>query len=269
MIKAVFIDIDGTLLNSQREITKNTYNQIKKCMNKGIKIILASGRSRKEATEFQKKVGSSPYIISSNGASCYDGILKKEIYAEPLNKEILNKLLDYSEKNKYKITLNFEDKLVLNLAMYPDEKDKEKSYEELENIIKNEEVVQCVISNPDLEKMQEFKKMLEANFPETIIANESKRIKNPELEPSRNYYCDVVSSSVSKGRAVMEICKYLNLEYDEILTIGDGENDISMFKLTENSIAMENALENVKKQARYCTKSNDEDGVAKVLEKLN
>ena len=64
------------------------------------------------------------------------------------------------------------------------------------------------------------------------------------------------------------ICQYLNLDEKEIITIGDGENDISMFNITPNSVAMGNALEYIKKQAKYITSSNDEDGVAKVLEKL-
>ena len=72
MIKAVFIDIDETLTNSQREVTKETQDAIKRCVEKGIKIILTSGRSRKEAMAFQETIGTSPYIISSNVASCYD-----------------------------------------------------------------------------------------------------------------------------------------------------------------------------------------------------
>lgn len=116
--------------------------------------------------------------------------------------------------------------------------------------------------------MKELKEVLKRNFPETKIVNESKRIEHPELEPSKNYYCDVVSTEVSKGRAVCEMCKYLNLKEKEIMTIGDGENDISMFNITPYSVVMGNALDNVKKYAKYETATNDEDGVAKMLEKL-
>lgn len=268
MIKAVFIDIDETLTNSQREVTLKTKNEIKRCVQKGIKIILASGRSRREAIEYQEKIDASPYIISSNGASCYDKINKKEIYNNPLKKEIIKQFLEYSVKNGYKIKLNYEDQLVLNVASYPDERDKERTRAELENIIENKEIVQCVISSTDIEKMKEFKRFLKETKQKIKIVNESKKLKNPELKPSRNYYCDITSQEVSKGRAVWEICKYLNLDKEEIITIGDGENDISMFELTPNSIAMGNALDSVKKLARYVTSTNDEDGVARVLEKL-
>jgi len=103
MIKAVFIDIDDTLLTSNREITKETKDAIEKCIKKGIKIILASGRSRKEAIDYQKEFKTSPYIISSNGASCYDITENKEIYNESINKNIVLDLLKYSNENNYKI----------------------------------------------------------------------------------------------------------------------------------------------------------------------
>ena len=269
MIKAVFIDIDGTLTNEQKIVTERTKREIQKCIQKGIKIILASGRSRKETREYQQQVGASPYIISSNGASCYDIEKEKEIYHLPLPKQFVQQLLDYANTNTYKIKLNYQDKLVLNTASYPDEKDKEKSIEELYNIIQKEDIVQCVISNPNIEKMQEFKTYLAKKLPQTKIVNESKKLKNPELQPSKNYYCDITSQGVAKGVAVLAICQYLALEKDEIVTIGDGENDISMFQITPNSIAMKNALEEVKAHAHYVTKSNEEEGVAVVLEKLS
>ena len=79
MIKAVFIDIDETLTNSKGEISEKTQYEIRRCIQKGIKIILTSGRARKDAINYQKQIGTSPYIISSNGASCYDELKKKEM----------------------------------------------------------------------------------------------------------------------------------------------------------------------------------------------
>lgn len=267
MIKAVFIDIDETLTNSNREITQNTKNEIKRCINKGIKIILTSGRSRQEAIEYQEQVGTSPYIISSNGASYYDKINNVEIYNKPINKENLKDLLEYSIQNQYKIKLNYENKLVLNRATYPDEQDKIKSIEELKEIIQTKKIVQCVICHEQIEKILALKEYISTKGQLQII-NESKKIKNPNISPSKIYYCDITSKEVSKGNAVIEICKYLNLNTNEIITIGDGENDISMLELTHNSYAMGNAIEKVKAIAKHKTLTNDEEGVAEVLKQL-
>ncbi len=197
MIKAVFIDIDDTLLTNNREITKET----------------------KEAIDYQKEFNTSPYIISSNGSSCYDQEKKQEIYNENIKKGIVLELLKYCQENQYRIRLNYKDRLVLNRATYPDEKDKEVSNEELEKIAQLEKIVQVSVSDSDLEKMKKFK-------------------------------------------------EYLKINTNEIIAIGDGENDISMFEITPNSIAMENAVPLAKEKAKYQTLSNNENGVAHVLKNI-
>lgn len=265
MIKAVFIDIDETLTNSQREVTEKTKLEIKKCVENGVKIILTSGRSRREAMDFQEQIGTSPYIVSSNGASTYDAENGVEIYNERIDPQMVLQLIKHSRENGYRIKLNYKDLLVMNEAAYPDEKDKEVSYEELERVAVEEQVVQCVITSTDFEKMKIFRDYIKNECVGIAVANESKRFKNPDLKPSRNYYCDVASSKVSKGNAVKAVCEYFEIKPEEIVTIGDGENDLSMFELTPNSVAMGNSLPEIKEKANYVTASNDEDGVAKVL----
>lgn len=268
MIKAVFLDIDGTLANSQRQVSIKNKDAIKRCIEKGIKIILTSGRSRKETIEYQEEVGASPYIISSNGASVYDLEKQIEIYNEIIDHKILERLFEYSILNDYRIRLNYKEELVINKAIYLDENDKVKTVEELQKIIEIEKIVQCSISSEDFGKMKKFKDYLIKEIPQVKIGNESKRLINPSLDPSSVYYCDINSKLVSKGEAVEALCNYLKISKQEIITIGDGENDISMFNITPNSVAMENALPNVKESAKYVTSTNDEDGVAEVLEKL-
>lgn len=174
-------------------------------------------------------------------------------------------LIKYSRENGYRIKLNYKDLLVMNEAAYPDEKDKEVSYEELERVAVEEQVVQCVITSTDFEKMRVFRDYIKNECVWIAVANESKRFKNSDLKPSRNYYCDVAPVKVSKGNAVKAVCEYFEIKPEEIVTIGDGENDLSMFELTPNSVAMGNSLPEIKEKANYVTDSNDEDGVAKVL----
>lgn len=268
MIKAVFIDIDDTLINSKRKITDRTKNIIENCIEKGIKIILTSGRARLDTLRYQKEVGASPYIISSNGAEIYDIENENEIYSQPISKDIVNKLLIYAQKHDCKITLNYGGEMAMNLFYFEDEKDKQRTIKELEEIIEKEKIIQCVISNREIEKLKEFKIYLQNELPEIKIQNESKRLKNPEIQPSHNYYCDIASKDISKGKAVKNLYQYLKLKKEEIIVIGDGENDISMFAETNNSVAMGNATKEVKKMAKYITNTNDEDGVAEVLEKI-
>lgn len=268
MIKAVFIDIDGTLLTSKKEVTESTKNIINKCMENGIKIILSSGRSRLITMKYQKLAGTSPYIISSNGAEVYDIENKKEVYSEPISKEIVKELLMYSQKNDYTISVNYGFELVMSKMFYPDEAKNVRAEQELLEIAEKEKILQCVISNRDFEKMKALKKYLGNSKMNIKIENESKRLKNPDLEPSSNYYCDITSLLISKGKAVQKMCEYLDLKCEEIAVIGDGENDVSMFEVTDNSVAMGNAMDEVKAKAKFVTNTNDEEGVAKYLESI-
>lgn len=268
MIKAVFIDIDGTLLNGKRELSIKVKEQIKRCIEKGVKIILVSGRSRLDTSNFQKKVESSPVIISSNGAEIYNLKNKKVLYSSNVDKEILKVLLKYAVQNGLKISFNYDEKLIMNRIIFEDEKDKVRSVEEIKNIIESKDIVQCAISDTDFEKMQKARLYLKENFKTIKIENESKRFLDLNYRPSRNYFCDITSAFTSKGNAVERVCEYFKLSHNEIAVIGDGKNDISMFKLTPNSIAMGNSIQELKNIAAYVTDSNEEDGVAKALAKI-
>ena len=268
MIKAVFIDIDGTLLNSKRELSIRVKEQIKRCIDKGVKIILVSGRSRLDTSSFQKKVKSTPIIISSNGAEIYDFENKKVLYSSNVEKEILRKLLDYSVQNGLKISFNYDEELIMNRIIFEDEKDKVRSVDEIKNIIESKEIVQCAISEKKKKKMKKARLYLKENFKTIKIENESKKFLDVNYRPSRNYFCDLTSVLTSKGNAVKKLIEYFEFDTDEIAVIGDGKNDISMFELTPNSVAMGNSIKELKDIATYVTDTNDEDGVAKALEKI-
>ena len=109
MYKAIFIDIDGTLRNSNKKITKNTINAIKNTVQKGILVVLCSGRPKKYTEEISREVGASSYIITSNGGVIYD-YNKNEIklgnYIAPIS---LNKN-DFNNSEQYKIVLKFYSK---------------------------------------------------------------------------------------------------------------------------------------------------------------
>lgn len=268
MIRLVFIDIDGTLLDSNRNVTENTKKEISRCLKRNIKIVLTSGRSRFETINYQREINSSPYVISSNGADVYDIATEKEIYTNPIPKEIVKELLKYIQDNDCKIRFNYDSEMAINKAFYEDEKNLIKTIDELICIANTRKIVQCMIADKKIEKVMMFKEYLKRCIPSVKIENESKRLMNLELKPSGNYFCDITTSNVTKGKSVRELCKYLKINEEEIAVIGDGNNDISMFEITPNSVAMGNASLIVKEKANYITDTNDEEGVANFLKKI-
>ena len=268
MIKAVFTDIDGTLKNSKRKVSNFTKETLKRCKDEGLKIILVSGRSRQNMLNFMKDLDVSEYIISSNGAEVYNTKTNKKIYTNPIDKNQLKILYSYVKNNNFMLKLNYDDKLAINKKFYQDEVRYLKTDEEILNIIDNKEIVQCVVMNEDIEKLKEFKKYFYEKFNKLKIENESKKLKNETLPDETSYYCDVINKDASKGKAVEKLMKELDYSTQEVVTIGDGENDISMFRTTNNSVAMGNASEYVKGFANYETKTNDEDGLAYILNRI-
>ena len=268
MIKAVFIDIDGTLLDDNKAISDNTKKVIKECKNKDIQIVLASGRSRFQTANFASDAGAGPFIISSNGADVYDLDNNIEIFSYPIPKITVNRIFEYATQNDYKIAFNYGFELNINKMFYPDEENRVRNLEYLKNVANNEKIVQCVVSNKDIQKMKEFKKFLVDEKIDIKIENESKRLIDESLPETKHYYCDLVSSGNSKGNAVRKLCDHLNLKYDEIAAIGDGVNDITMFEKAKYSVAMGNASDKVKENAKYTTFSNNEEGVLNILEKV-
>ena len=268
MIKCVFIDIDFTLADDNRNISNENIEAINKCVKKGIKVILTSGRSRVETITRQKSIGASPYVISANGADVYDINMQNEILVESIEKDDIHKLLKYSLDNDFQIRFIYGNKYITNKKIFSDEKHQEVSISEIEKVIEKEKIIQCVICNRDIEKQKVLKNYVESDFPKLKIVNESKKLTDPNAEPTKIYYCDITSKNVSKGKAILKICEYFKITPKEIITIGDSENDIPMFEITPNSVAMGNASAEIKSKANYVTLSNNENGVAKVLNSL-
>ena len=136
------------------------------------------------------------------------------------------------------------------------------------DIIENKEIVQCVISHYDLEKMKYFKSIFDNEFEGLQITNQCEKLINPLGPTRRDYYCDINRRGVSKGIAVKKMYEYLNISKEETGAIGDSNNDIAMMKEVGLPIAVENATEDLKKVVKYITVSNDENGVAKFLRTL-
>ena len=126
-IKIVFFDIDGTLTNTNKEITKSTINTINKLIEKDIYIVLCSGRINNYINKFLKVISKSKYTISNNGALIYDNELNKVIMLDPLHTNDLEYIWKYSNntkstfivntiKNKYsnKYVKNKKDKIIIN-----------------------------------------------------------------------------------------------------------------------------------------------------------
>lgn len=258
--KLICIDVDGTLLNSHKEIPKENIEAINKAYESGVSIAIASGRGPWSVKELINEIGVCGYRICLNGAYVIDDDV--EISKSVIDNDKVNTILDVI--NKYDVraffatsTLNITNKNLLmnNLKSVVNQKDfivssGSKLKKELEK--HNGSILKVSI----MEENNEIYKKVRQSFEETGLF---------QVEKSDVNYLDVNIKGINKSKGVKELARYLNIDLSEVICIGDNENDIDMIKDCGLGIAMANACKELIEISDAVTVSNDECGVAKAI----
>lgn len=263
-IKAIFLDIDGTLTTSNKIITDYTKNVLKKLKENGIYAILCSGRANSYVCDLSKRINASEYVISNNGAYVYNYKDDKEIFLSYMDLKKIEKIWCYCEKEGIEILMNLKDKRYANdkaFSRFAREAIKINSFSE----IKNEKIPQIVLEAKKEEQSIDIKKIIEEEK-SIKIANYGKSKRLEDEQKRIEYFFDVNNEGVDKGIAIEKLISFLKIQKDETICFGDSINDYSMFQKCGTSVAMANAKKELKDIADYITLTNDEDGVAKFIE---
>jgi Cof subfamily protein (haloacid dehalogenase superfamily) len=270
MYKLIAMDMDGTLLNSHKEISKANLSAVRYAIDKGIKVVVCSGRVYKGAKLFAKRIGASEIIIACNGAIIRDSSNDDIIYDSPLRKEDTIKLIDicHSEKiyfHAYVKDTIYTEKLDFGSDFYTKINDKLPIEERIE--IKVVEDVGSIIN----EISEMASKIVVASDDAKLLLKVRKKaetIKSVEVLSSFSNNFEVMNHGVSKANALEFILKRYGISSDEVIAIGDSENDYSMIKMAGLGIVMENGEESLKKIADYIAPCNDKDGVAQAIKRF-
>lgn len=266
MYKAVFIDIDGTLRDNNKNISNKTIATIKNLTNNGILVILCTGRPRKYTEDISRKCHASKYIITSNGGSIYNYEENKIIYENIMNKKACIKLYEIAKQADVRFIMNVGDiRVVDRLKCLDGSEIKLKT--DIEKFVNENNVLQCTIADENYEKIKNLRKYID-EIENVEIKNQHKSLIDCNESKQGTIFYDVANIESSKGNAIEKFCRRLNINLKDTIAIGDGENDISMFKVVGYSVVMKNANDTVKKYADEITASNKDDGVAVFLEKL-
>lgn len=263
--KVLVLDIDGTLTNSKKEITKRTKQAIWGALDRGHELILASGRPTpgmrryEQELELQKRGG---YLLSFNGArivNCVSGELLEQ-RTLPLN--ILPALYRYAQIHHTGLVTYLGDGVIA--AFEPDE------YVELEARINglpirvvedfpgfvDFEINKCIMTAPG-ELAAVYEKELQERF--------GNRISVYRSEP---FFIEIMPGSVDKASALQRMLPLIGIKRENTICCGDGFNDISMIRYAGLGVAMGNAQPEVKAAADYIAGTNDEDGLVPVIEEF-
>lgn len=281
MYKMICLDLDGTLLNDCKEISQENINLIRRAYNeKGIICVFATGRPLEYVDEICNSYDSylSNYIIASNGAIIRDNKNDEVIYKASLtNAQILNLKNIFLEENADYMIVYTDKKQVLreasntkalkDSAIIVNKKDSEIKH--IEDAIKNNPNLSsllCMIGGDSSILENIISRLNEIGEIETPgIGNYSHKTENYSFESK---FIDVMKKGCSKKNAIYFLADKLKIKKEEIIVMGDGSNDLSMFECAGLKIAMENAEEKLKEKADFITASNNDDGVAKAIQKF-
>lgn len=287
MYKFVAIDLDGTMLNSYGVVTENTKNTIKKIIEQGVEVIIASGRPIDSIKTIAKEIGSEKYFIAGNGAITYDTEKDEIIYKKNMSKQKVLEVIKICEENSIAYNV-YTDKTILATALKHNV-----LYYHKENL-KKEENKKTNISI--VKNMYEYvKNMQEENFLKITICDENKIVFNSiirklkkidnievldvshmsrkmikqgtEEVPIEYYYTEISLADVDKWNAIEFLIKKLEIKPEEVIAIGDNVNDKKMIENAGLGIAMSGSTSVVTDVANDIAPSNNEDGVAKILQK--
>ena len=264
--KLLVLDVDGTLLNDEREISKRTLAALLKVQQMGVRIVLASGRPTYGLMPLAKTLELGNYggfVLSYNGCQIIKAQNGEILFERRINPEMLPYLEKKARKNGFAIFTYHNDTLIT------DSPDNE--------YIKNE----ALLNNLKIIKEDEFstaidfapcKCMLVSDKEKALIGLEQhweKRLAGTlDAFRSEPYFLEVVPCGVNKANTLGALLEHLEVTREEAIAVGDGVCDVTMLQLAGMGVAMGHSQDSVKVCADYVTASNEEDGVALAVEKL-
>ncbi len=267
-IKLCIFDLDGTLLNSNKEISNETTYAIKNLSKHNINYTIATGRLDLLARKYQRQISSNLPIISCNGSLIRD-LSNKIYYSKTIKFEIIRNIFNYFRsleldfmfytENLVLVTKNNPRvKFLENYVKTVDKSDKfdfEILYDDIEKY-SNLKFLKSLIYIKDREKLLETQSLLNQNF------------KNLSIVSSDYELLDLMPLGINKGTALSILCKILNISSKDVCVFGDNFNDIEMINFAGTSIVPENGETEIKNLATHITKSNNEDGIAHAINNI-
>lgn len=285
MYQLVAIDLDGTLLNSYGEVSQKNKESIQRVVQKGVQVVLTSGRPIASIKSLALECGCGPYIICGNGAITYHIEKNEVVYNRFLEKAKVLQIIKICEENSIFYAIYTQDCIITkslsyNILFFHQEntkktEDKKVRINLMQNIYEyvaqseNQNYLKMTIcdENPIVFKsiMQKLKSV--KNVDVLDVAHMSRKmIKDGTKDVLVEYhYTEITNQNVDKWGAVADLAKRLNIKEEEIMAIGDNMNDIEMIKNAGMGVAMGESNPMVKKNADKIVADNDHDGVAEAL----
>lgn len=264
-VKLIAFDLDDTLLNKDTKITPRTLTAIQQAAQKGIFIVLCSGRAENGILPYVRALNiagtqQGRYIIAFNGASIFDLHLRQPIYTNQVDTDIL-KFVYKEAKNRGMPSVVYAPSVIY-------------SWQDSEWAR-----MDAKLCNLKFELVEDFEKFLEKGFPKMLVPSEPEKVKllkdflcekldgRADIFISKPFFLEVMSHGVGKGASILRLAEQLGIPHEQTMAFGDSMNDESMLRSCACGVAMKNGLDYIKNICSFETRyDNNNDGIADFLE---
>ncbi|EPS68728.1 hypothetical protein M569_06040, partial [Genlisea aurea] len=265
----IFCDMDGTLLNSKSQISLRNAEAIREALSRGVKVVIATGKTRPAVMNIMKMVdldGIESVISESSPGVFVQGLLVygrqgREIFRRNLSNDVCREALVYSLKHEIPV-IAFSENRCLTLFQHPKVESLHTLYHEpkaeiiptVEQLLAGVEIQKLLF----LDTREGVESTLRPYWEEASRGRASVVQAVPDM-------LEIVPSGTSKGRGVKLLLDHLGVTSEEVMAIGDGENDVEMLELASLGVALSNGSDKAKAAADVVGIGNDEDGVADAI----
>lgn len=262
MIRLIATDLDDTLLNAAHDVTARTLRAVRAAMEAGVMISLSSGRMPEGMIPFAEKLGVNAPMILFNGGLIYDHRTDQTLFSNAIPAAAAREVAKTLEE------MGVYVQAYPGKGFYCNRKcDHTFAYERQIHVIATElgipvsEWIQTdmikmlAISTPD--RITEVQAHLKEKFPTGV-----------NFFKSKPHFLEIVSEGIDKGRALLTLGEKLGIDREEIMAFGDGQNDATMIAAAGCGVAVENAVEECKRNAKIIAPRNTQDGVAQIIEQF-
>lgn len=259
-IKLVAVDMDDTLLDENLEVSSRTAEAIRKAQEQGVIVTIATGRMFSSARPFALELNMQAPLITYNGGMVRYPVSGEILFQKPINPTVAGKVVELFRQRGWYLQSYMNDELYV-----VERCEKARSYEDLAAItaiavgedfytMKHEPAKMLTIAEPH--EIQEIQRVVNQEFAGEIFAATSK-----------SNYLELTHPSVNKGHALSLLAEKLNIHREEVMAIGDSNNDYPMLEYAGFAVAMGNASDRVKGIAKAITGTNNDHGVGSAIEK--
>ncbi|WP_455682258.1 Cof-type HAD-IIB family hydrolase [Thomasclavelia sp.] len=264
--KLIALDLDGTLKSTDKQILPKTKAILQELAKRGVVIVLASGRPTAglymEADEL-KLNETGGYLLSFNGAKVVDYQTKEIIYQKVYNEKTAHHVYDRAKEYDLAV-MTYVDEMIIT-----------------EDIDDEYVIIESEINHLPIKPVKDFKEAVNFSVNKVLLTGKPEYVENIidefkqpygnslSIYRSAPFFIEVMAQGIDKAASLEALIKRLGMKREEVISFGDGYNDISMIKFAGMGVAMDNAVDQVKQCADYITLSNDEEGIYECLKLLN